>query len=170
MSIVFRCEHCHKEVKAPDAAGGRRGRCPYCGQNSYIPAPVSEEDLLPLAPVDEQEEARRRREVEMLMQAERALLVESGSSPEPASPAGGAAGAAVTAEQLYHHVVNYVLDMSRGNLERAALSVQKLKKGGWAGHEAVADFQNGKAVEEVLKSLPTRVLQGYLSQLKTELG
>lgn len=169
MSIVFQCEHCHKEVRAPDSAGGRRGRCPYCGQSSYIPAPVSEEDLLPLAPVDEAAEAQRRREVEQALEAERALLAESGSSVEPGGEANQPAKAAGP-EQLYHYVVNYVLDMSKGQLERAATHVAKLRTFGWTAHEAVSDFQHGKAQEEILKSLPTRVVTGYLSQLKSELG
>ena len=169
MTILFQCEHCHKEVKAPDEAAGRRGKCPYCGQSSYIPAPVSEEDLVPLAEVDEKEEAQRKAEIDRLLAAERELLHEQARTPEPADADAGPATQS-TPEQLYHHVVNYVLDMSNGNFERAALHVAKLKKFGFAAHQAVEDFQRGRAEEAVLAPLPKRVLQNYLSQLKSELG
>jgi hypothetical protein len=171
MTIVFQCEHCHKKVKAPDDAAGRRGKCPHCGQGSYIPAPVSEEDLVPLAEVDEQEEARRRAEIERLLQAERELLHEQSAPAHQADdvPTGGRSDATAP-EQLYHHVVNYVLDMSNGNLERAKAHVAKLKAHGFAAHQAVEDFQRGKAQEEVLDPLPKRVLTGYLTQLKSDLG
>ena len=78
MTITFRCEHCHKEVKAPDSAGGKRGKCPHCGQTSYIPSPVSEEDVLPLAPLDSAEERQRRKEIQALLEQERELRAELG--------------------------------------------------------------------------------------------
>ena len=60
MTIAFRCSHCHKDVQAPDAAAGKRGKCPFCGQSNYVPAPVAPADELDLAPVDEAADRRRR--------------------------------------------------------------------------------------------------------------
>ena len=165
MSITFRCEKCHKNVKAPETAGGRRGRCPHCGQTSYIPSPVSSEDTIPLAPLDEQEECERRREIDSLRQAERDLLSETGGPPAiPLEHKDDLAS-----EDLHHFVVNYCTDMFSGNLTRAEQVLVKMKPFQQIAIEAVEDFQTKKAVEPTLNGIPPRVLKGYLSGLKDKL-
>jgi len=37
MSIRFRCHKCKATISAPDSAGGKRGRCPDCGEVQSIP-------------------------------------------------------------------------------------------------------------------------------------
>ena len=59
MSISFNCEKCGKKIVAPDEAGGRRGRCPYCQASNYIPSPIKDDEIYDLAPEDADEEARR---------------------------------------------------------------------------------------------------------------
>ena len=44
MSIEIHCDHCGKLIKAPDDAGGQRGKCPYCHQSVYVPAPNAGDD------------------------------------------------------------------------------------------------------------------------------
>ena len=166
MSITFRCEHCHMDIKAPPEAAGRRGKCPHCGQSTYIPAPVKEEDILPLAPLDEQEERNRQKQYQSLLEIERDLLAEMDN--EPAEPL--ESKKSVSADELYHFVVNYCMDMANGKLERAAQHAQQMKKFGFTAHQAVEDFQTGKALEPALDVLPTKVLHGYLAELKKQLG
>ena len=162
MTIKFHCERCSKEVKAPEEAGGKRGKCPYCGMSNYIPLPVSEDELLPLAPLDEEEEKQRQKEVEELLRQERELLAESkdqpGQSPEQR----------LDGEDVSHYVVNYCLDMFSGNLKRAELHIDSLKKSGPSGFQTVADFLNGSVKEDALKKIPPRVLQGFLVQLREQ--
>jgi hypothetical protein len=165
MSIKFQCEHCRKEVKAPDEAAGRRGKCPFCGESNYVPRPVSPDELLPLAPVDEEEERRHKQEVRELLEQEREILADLGKTPLPPlehrediSPA-----------DLYHHVVNYCLDLAVSNLNRAELHVYELRKFGPLGIEAVDDFISGKAIEAALNGIPTKILQAFLNQLRTTL-
>ena len=75
MTIAFQCHSCHNEVKAPDQAAGRMGKCPFCGHSNRIPERVEEEEeLIPLAPIDEQEEQRSQRERRALYEQEQALL------------------------------------------------------------------------------------------------
>jgi len=164
MSITFRCEHCHKDVKAPDDAAGRRGKCPHCGQTSYIPTDVGEEDVLDLAPIDEQEEQERRRKEHQLAMQERQLLsetAEGGDVPldhrEDLKP-----------EDTYHFVVNYCLNMSRGKLPQARMEADKLRKFGYTGIQAVEDFETGKAIEPSMDVIPKKVLHGFLKQLKED--
>ena len=162
MSITFQCEHCRKEVKAPDEAAGKRGKCPFCGRSNYIPAPVSEEELLPLAPIDEAEERRREAEVQKLLEQERALLSDRKEPPPPPLEQRDD----VKSDELYHLVVNYCLDSAQNNAKRAAKQVELLKRCGQKGLQAVDDFISGKAIEPALDSIPTKTLRGMLEELR----
>ena len=164
MSITIKCDGCQKEIKAPDAAAGKRGKCPYCGHSCYIPVPVSEDDLLPLAPDDEEEE--RKREQELRAQA-RELLAEMGGTSGPSVDEKEPHH--VPAEELYHFVVNYCMDMASGKLERAETHVARLKRHGYTGLQAVEDFLTGRAEEEAMKIIPKPVLTAYLNQLTQKL-
>jgi len=166
MTIKFRCEHCHKTVEAPDSAAGKRGKCPYCDHSSYIPRPVGEEEVLPLAPVDEAEERQRQKELEAIMEKERELLHEMGGEAEiPLEQRDD-----LKSEDLHHLVVNYCLDMLKGNIERAELEASKLKKFGQVAIRAVQDFQTGRASEPALSEAPREVLDGYLRGLRKIVG
>ncbi|HUU21156.1 MAG TPA: hypothetical protein VM389_01345 [Phycisphaerae bacterium] len=168
MTITFRCMHCHKVVKAPDAAAGRRGKCPYCQQSNYIPAPVSEDEILDLAPEDEEYERHRREEVERLLAKERELLAEGAAEVAESRPP-LEHREDLASEDLHHFVVNYCLDMANAKLERAAVHVKKLKEFRGAGVQAVDDFLMGTALEPALGKIPPRVLQGFLKQLRQQL-
>jgi len=168
MTIKFRCEHCGKKVEAPDTAGGRRGRCPYCKQPNYIPAPVSEEDVYELAPEDEAERKRAREEEAALRRQEEALLAETGGGEQAPVPIEHRED--LTAEDLHHLVVNYCLDMADSKLQRAAQHLAELKKASPAvAAEAVADFAGGKTIEPALDRIPGKVLQGFLQQLRQQI-
>jgi hypothetical protein len=168
MTITFSCEHCGKKVEAPDSAGGKRGRCPYCKQSCYIPSPVSEEELYDFAPEDEELEQRRRREKETLREQDEALLAEMGGEAPAPVPLGQRED--LKPEDLHHLVINYCLDMSSSNLERAELHINKLKDFRPTAVQAVDDFLTGKALEPVLDQIPTKVLQGFLKELRKALA
>ena len=74
MSIKFHCEHCNKSVSAPDGAGGRMGRCPYCKQQCYVPLPPDQVEEIPLAPEDPEEDRRREQLRRETMRMDRELL------------------------------------------------------------------------------------------------
>ena len=165
MPIQFTCGRCHRELSAPDNAGGKRGKCPHCGHSNYVPLPKAPEadDDIPLVEVDEEEERRVERE---LLEAERDLLAESRRGEDvPLEHRDD-----LTPEDLHHFVVNYCLDMAAGNLERAARHVQKLKTFRGLGREAVADFLGGKVSEPAMGNIPPPVVQGFLRQLREQLG
>ena len=167
MSITFRCEHCGKDVKAPDSAGGKRGKCPHCRQSNYIPAPVSDDEVLDLAPEDEDYERHRSEEIQALRRRERDLLAENADveSAPPLEQRENLAG-----EDLHHFVVNYCLDMAASNLERAATHVERLRSFGPVGRQAVEDFRKGKAAEPALKAIPKALIDGFLIQLADKLA
>jgi hypothetical protein len=165
MAVTFHCGHCHKQVSAPDSAGGKRGKCPYCKQSTYISAPVSDEDIPALAPIDEKEEQHRQAVIDELRAQERDLIAEmGGSEPVPLENRDD-----LTPEDLHHFVINYCLDMAGGRLDRAATYVDELKTFGHLGPAAVADFQDGKVTEPGLDGIPAPVVQRFLEQLAGEL-
>lgn len=168
MTIKFHCEYCGNLVQAPDDSGGKRGKCPHCQRSNFIPAPEGEEPL-ELAPLDEEEERQRRREVERLMQAERELLAET-RRDEVDPRLSQRDVAEVSAADLHHLVVNYCLDMVNGQLARASENAEKLSQYGDNGRQAVQDFISGKILEPALDRIPLRVLQGYLKELHKTLS
>lgn len=168
MTIRFHCDHCGRMVEAPDSAGGQRGKCPYCHNSNYVPAPPDQVEEIDLAPLDEEDEKRRQREVADLLEAERELRMES--APVEDSPRLTEHDPdEVKAADLHHLVVNYCLDMAAGNLERAETHVQKLRGYPSINREAVDDFLSGRTLEPTLDAIPVKVLQGFLKNLLGEL-
>lgn len=166
MSITFRCEQCRKDVKAPDAAAGKRGKCPHCGHSSYIPMPSTENEEIPLAPIDE-EEGGRGGKSESFQEMDRTLLHEmSGAGTEVPLDHREDLGS----EDLHHFVVNYCLDMFKGDLERAAQHAQKMKTFKYTAIQAVEDFEKNNVTEMVLDVIPKKVLNGFLLDLKERLS
>lgn len=164
MTINFRCGHCGKKVEAPNSAGGKRGRCPYCKQSNYIPAPVSDDEIIPLAPEDDQRPA----EDDAVRQREKALIAELAGAEEVPVPLEQRDD--LEPEELYHLVVNYCLDMAETRLERAKLHLAKLREVRPTARQAVDDFVTGKALEPTLDSIPLKILRGFLDTLRNELG
>ena len=167
MSIKFRCEACHKTVKAPDDAAGKRGKCPYCEHSSYIPAPVAEGEEVSLAPLDDAEEQRRQQEIEQLVAQERDLIAETGNL-DAAAPLEHREDLA--SEDLHHFVINYCLYMTNGKLDQAAAEVERLRPFKHMGLDAIGDFLAGKAAEPALESIPAPVLKGFLKELQDRLA
>ncbi|MHC4986628.1 MAG: TFIIB-type zinc ribbon-containing protein, partial [Planctomycetota bacterium] len=139
MSITFDCTGCGKQIEAPDSAGGKRGKCPFCGQGNDIPAAApapDDDDLFDLAPLDHEEERRRKAEVQRLLEQERDLLAASAEEAGPPLEQRDS----VDTQDLYHFVINYCRDMADGQLERAQTHLQKLKNFRALGKEATEDF------------------------------
>ena len=162
MPITFACEQCGKEIKAPDGAAGKRGKCPKCQHTNLVPEPADE---IPLAPLDESEEERMRSEEARLRQQEDDLIHEIGGEIE--APLEQRAD--VSAEDLYHLVTNYCMDMAASKLERADAYAVKLKSFGYPARTAVQDFAAGKYTEPALGAVPPKLLSGFLTQLLAKL-
>jgi len=166
MSISFKCEHCGKQVEAPDAAGGKRGRCPYCKQTCYIPAPVADDDLYDLAPEDE----KGPQDADALRRQERALLSEMGDGDAEAAPVPIDQRSDLSPDDVQHLVVNFCLDMAGSNMDRAAVHQAQLAKVARTAIAAVDEFISGKTAEPALDPIPTKILQGFLKTLRDALA
>jgi len=152
-------------VSAPESVGGKQGKCPYCKQSMHIPMPVSEDEILDLAPLDEADERHQQELVEKLRAQEHDLIAETGGTDSvPLSERDD-----LSSEDLHHFVINYCLDMADGNLERARVHVKELKPFYKLGVEAVKYFQIIQGDEPALGHIPQPVVQGFLSGLLEEL-
>ncbi|MGA2266455.1 MAG: hypothetical protein ABSH10_08515 [Phycisphaerae bacterium] len=165
MGIQFQCEHCHREVQAPDEAGGKRGKCPFCHQSTYIPSPVAEEDLLPLADIDEEGERKARAEAEAMLERERGLRTRAGGSP----PVPLEHRKDLATADLHHFVINFCLEMARDHVEAAELEADKLRQFGALGRKALEEIATGEVREPALEALARRARELYLDTLRDKL-
>ena len=165
MTITFTCEHCQKEINVADSVGGKRGKCPFCKAGICIPMPVSDDEILDLAPLDEEEERNRQKLESELWAQDRDLIAHTGGAETaPLSERDD-----LSSEDLHHFVINYCIDMASGNLERAYKHADELRSFGKLGAEAVKYFQIVQGAEPALAKIPPPVVQGFLRDLADRL-
>ena len=139
--------------------GGKRGKCPYCKQSNYIPAPVADDELVDLAPEDAEEAKQSHEE----RSQERSLIAAMDGGETPSVPLEHRDE--VSAKDLYHLVVNYCLALADSKLEQAEDNLARLQRFPHSAETAVGDFISGKVVEPALDGIPTKILNGFLNQL-----
>ncbi len=160
MPIEFHCPKCGKTVRAPDDAGGRRGKCPSCHQTIYIPTPDDQLEPLELSPIDPEDE-KRQKELETEASALRAaalLDADAGDSDSPSSPP-----ADFDVEQ---YVVRFAICMSQGRLDEAEECAVMLRQRQDRTNEVVDRLMGDELPPNGLESVPRPVLNGFLKQLR----
>ncbi len=170
MTIKFACEHCGEQVKAPDDAGGKRGKCHYCGQSVTIPLQQEDSDTgeIPLAPLDEEQEQHYKETIDELMKQEHDILAFKGSAV-PAQHSAEPQTSSSAADDPNKLVIKYCRNMAGDKPELAAGDAQQLRQLGPDGARAVSDFAKGKTIDIALDVIPARELKRILSLLKNEL-
>ena len=175
MSIELHCPRCSKLIRAPDEAGGRHGRCPYCKENVYVPLPAEEGDEIGLAPIDEAEEERiqrLRRE-----SAEYIATVGHEAEPPPESDGSGRSGGASVrpppvpgeAVDLGAEVKAFLAAMRDSKLEEADQAVARLEKAG----PRARDYVEGLMLDEMppqVENVPPALIKGFLKTLVSRLS
>jgi phage FluMu protein Com len=173
MSIELHCPQCQKLIRAPDEAGGRRGKCPYCKNSVYIPTPSDEVEEIALAPLDEDEERRAKEERRDSLRHYAAVdkakdsklpageAAASADGPPPVSPVGEVVDVAVETE-------TYIFAMRDSKLEAAEAAATRLKRVG----PRARDYVQGLLVDEMppqYENVPAPVVQGFLKALLSRL-
>ena len=179
MAIEFHCNHCNHQIKAPDEAAGRQGKCPHCGGVNYVPRPMTpNEGELDLAPLDDEEEKKRQRASREDAAYQWKLLHEKsipGDMPgkgvkRPSGASGGASSAPPPpSRHIASLIVRFVESMSGGKLQQADEVANQL-----SGHRMQAIAMLDEMAAEDLTAygfptLPRPVLQGFLKQLRGRL-
>ncbi|MCO6436396.1 MAG: hypothetical protein J5J06_04845 [Phycisphaerae bacterium] len=174
MSIDLTCPQCGKQIRAPENAGGKHGKCPYCATSVYIPLPpaVDEEEEIGLAPFDEEEERREeelRREsaryAALLDKAAEGQNVGAGEPPSRTRPT-QKPGEVI---DLGDEVEKFVLAMHESNLEEAEAAVRRLTKAGKRAREYVEGLTLDEMPPEY-GSVPPPLAKGFLKALLNRLG
>lgn len=125
----------------------------------------TDDDLIPLQPLDEQEEQRQRDLEEQIRSSSREYLAEiRGDPPIPLEHRED-----LSAADVGHFVVNYCIDRMQGRDERAATQARQLRRFPRIGQEAVEYYLRGKWTEAVLDPIPPKQLRVFLRQLLVEL-
>jgi len=168
--IEFHCKHCNKLVRAPREAGGKRGKCPYCKQSVYIPTPPDEREEIPLAPLDQEDEHRRKRLEAESLSIERALLRERREPPETGPRAGSGETAMPPprgegSEDVEALVLSFVKAMRDSKLREADDICIRLR----TEPESARDHVQRLLVDEIppagLETLPPALFKGFLRTL-----
>jgi len=177
MSIEFNCPSCEKSIRAPDTAGGRYGKCPFCEVKVYIPSAASDEGEIGLAPIDEDEEKRDR---ELMRESVRyAAAFDKDPDklpPEGAENRGRGAGARQGMEpapgeviEIADEVEAFVVAMRDSKLPDAERVLNRLKRAG----TRAKDYVEGLMLDPTpppIGNVPKPLLHGFLKSLLSRLG
>lgn len=174
MSIELHCPKCAKLIRAPDTAGGRHGKCPYCEAMVYVPTPASDADEIPLAPIDEDED---RRAEELRREALRyaATLDKERENPRGSVGAGIRESAPRPQEvpgeviEVPKCVEQFVLAMKDSKLDEADRVVSRLKRAGGKARDYVEGLLTDPTPPP-MGDLPKPLIQGFLKSLLQRLG
>ncbi len=194
MAIEFHCSKCQRLIRAPDTSGGRRGKCPYCKESVYIPAPSADleeipiapivvkddepetpaapahhEDPYDLAPLDTEEEARDRRLREESARFAAALDKEEPAKYDVGAPVAGSESAPALPRDFELDVADVVRDylvaMSASEMDRADDAVRQLKAHAAQAKKHVQQMMVDELPPANLGDIPVAVYKGFLRTL-----
>ncbi len=182
MTVSFHCEYCGKKIEAPDGAGGKWGKCPACHKKLYVPDSSSGEELK-LAPVDKSDEAKQKElmdETYKLSQdilLEKEIPAESVESVEPVEPVESDESAEamvlpfkISDEQLKKNIINYLLQMSQGQLEQAETTIGLIVPYGQRAVEILDRIALAEIPEPELADVAPQALSGLIRELRGKIG
>jgi hypothetical protein len=128
------------------------------------PDEPNEDGLIPVAPLDEDEERRRREAMHEDLQTNHDLL--AAMTRRPIVPLEHRDD--LTTADLEHFVINYCLDAFDGRSERAFQNALQLRRFGSLGMRTVEEFIAGKQ-DPALKHIPSQRLAKLLRTLQADL-
>ncbi|MFH1370834.1 MAG: hypothetical protein ABII09_06065 [Planctomycetota bacterium] len=173
MSITFHCEQCGKKIEAPDAAGGKWGKCPGCKNKVYVPSvQQEEEEELRLAPLDSEEERRKRELMAETVRLREDILSETeapedgpGAKKEPAKRRPGALSDA----ELTTIIIGYLREMGDGDLAMAEQTAMTIIPSGSKAVRILERIALSQIPEPELADIPQQVLSGLVKDLRNRL-
>jgi len=169
MPIELHCPDCEKLIRAPDNAGGRHGKCPFCQAKVYIPLPPSVEDEIAIAPLDDSDrEAERLRKEAIRYAASVDKEADTGDRGGDAPPRGGSRPGPASAPgeviDLGDNVQAFVLAMKASKLDEAEKIAGRLKRAGGRAK----DYVEGLILDPTpppIEGVPRPLVMGFLKAL-----
>ncbi len=179
MAIEFHCNFCGSLVRAPDEAGGKKGKCPTCQNILYVPMAEGAVEEFDLAPVDEHEERKKRKMEEQARATERQLLKEKLAAAEGAAPSRAAAdlpaapppsvSGPANDEDVESMIVEWVRSMADGDLGDADRSMMQLQNNRAAARQTLQKIAMADPPPAGLQDVPRPVLNRYYKMLRDQL-
>ena len=160
MSIDLHCPQCQKLIRAPDNAGGRRGKCPYCGGSVYIPTPPEETEEIGLAPIDETEEERARK----LRREAAQFTADVGIGVDGGDLGGEESDAPGVSMDIDSEIEAFVIAMRDSQLDEADAVSDRLKKTTRESRQRIQQMLAEGSVP-VVENVPPPVVQGFVKTL-----
>jgi hypothetical protein len=175
MGISFHCEHWGKKIEAPDTAGGKWGKCPGCHNKVYVPAskPAQPDDELRLAPIDTDDEIKKRKMLAEEARLRREILDETdvpeeGAAPKNHSPAPSKSNALSDAE-LTTCIIGYIRQMADGELDLAEQTALTIIPNGSKAVKILERIALSEIPEPEIADIPQQVLSGLIKNLRSRL-
>jgi len=126
--IEIHCNRCNSAIRAPDGSGGKRGKCPHCGHELYIPVPSDEVEEIPIAPLDDSEEERaaalRRESIEYAAMLNKAVASSPQAGGKGAAGKGQPGGKSI---DIAAEVQKFVMAMGDSQFDHAGDVFKRLK-------------------------------------------
>ena len=167
MAIVFHCEHCGKEIKAADSAGGKWGKCPSCHNKLYVPSLGSDEELK-LAPVDESDEEKQKRLMNETYELTQEILLERETPNGPPGTAKPVTEANV--KELTKNIILYLRQMADGDLDDAQKTADLIAPYGQYAVKILDRIALSEMPEPELVDIPQQVLSGLIRNLRSRIS
>jgi hypothetical protein len=171
--IEIHCNRCNSAIRAPDGSGGKRGKCPHCGHELYIPVPSDEVEEIPVAPLDNDEEERaaalRRESIEYA-----AMLDKAVASP-PQAGGKGSAGRARQAQpggksvDVAAEVQKFVMAMGDSQFDHAEDILKRLRGVGKKANDYIQQLLCDQMPPKIGK-VPPEVAKNFLKALSDRLA
>ena len=165
MSIELHCPQCQKSIKAPDSAGGKHGKCPYCKASVYIPNPHDNIEILSITPIDE-EEARHDEE---LRHESARFAAAIGHVTDGATQSDADEHPQAEFVEVESDVNIYIRSMHTSKLEDAQAAMARLKTGGKRSRKYLNELLE-EGAELPFGDVPKPLALGFLRKLLTRIS
>jgi hypothetical protein len=175
MGISFHCEHCGKKIEAPDAAGGKWGKCPGCHNKVYVPASKAAEpdDELRLAPLDTDDEQKHKKMLAEEARLRQDILKETNAPEEGAIPKKQTSAPskpnALSDAELTTCIIGYIRQMADGELDLAEQTALTIIPNGQKAVKILERIALSEIPEPEISDIPQQVLSGLIKNLRSRL-
>ena len=167
MPITFHCEHCGKKIEAPDSAGGKWSKCPACHNKLYVPNMGSDEELK-LAPIDEGDEAKRKRLMAESCRLIQDIMLETETPNGLAGTVTPASG--ISDKELTKNIITYLRQTADGELEQAERIADLIVSCGDITLKILDRIALSEMPEPELSDILQQVLSGLIRNLRTRIS
>jgi len=167
MGIVFHCEHCGKEIRAADSAGGKWGKCPACHNRLYVPSQDSGEELK-LAPLDTDFLEKERQLMAETYKLTQDILQEKEIPEGPPRPVGAAYE--MSEKELKENVILYLRQMASSELDEAERTAALIAPFAARVVRIVDQIGLSEMPEPELADIPPQMLSGSIRALRERMS